>query len=67
MDSDAMAFGAFLLVLGICVLVAAPTLAGGFATLESTAWQNEVIQLTFGGAISAAIGAALLAWGVGRK
>ena len=67
MNSEAMAFGAFCLVLGICLLVAAPTLASTVNSPFSSAYQSEVWELTVGGMLAAAIGAAVLAWGVGTK
>ena len=61
MDSGAMAFGAFMLAAGVLYLITFPTLNalgfGGFHVETLYIW---------GAIIVAAIGAAILAWGVGE-
>jgi len=69
MNGDAMGLGAFMLVLGLGLWLGAPTLSlmGSPSPLYFTGFGNGVLVLTLIGIFVAAIGAGILAWGVGTK
>ena len=65
-----MALGAFLLVLGLSLSFTAQsfaTLATVNSPYSSTSYAGEGVLLIFLGALIAAIGGAVLAWGIGTK